>query len=80
MQIGSQLKQKHQLIKQQKQQKRQAQQMNISSPKIKKFTISSSKSNVSGSNNGFANTLVLSLIVSFVFGALVMVAYMIIRK
>ena len=69
LQIANQIKQKNKIIRQKKEQKRQ---MNKS--KVKTLTSSSSQS------KGFANTLVLSLIASFVVGALFMVVYTIIGK
>ena len=68
IQIANQIKQKNEIIKQRKEQKRQ-----MNKPKVKTLTSSSQ-------SKGFANTLVLSLIASFVVGALFMVVYMIIGK
>lgn len=67
------IKEKNMAIKQQKEQQR-----NLEKPKVKTLT----KSNDSGNSpsSGFANTLILSLIVSFVSGALFMVIYMLIRR
>ena len=68
IQIANQIKRKNEIIKQRKEQKRQ-----LNKPKVKTLTSSSQ-------SKGFANTLVLSLIASFVVGALFMVVYMIIGK
>ena len=68
IQIANQIKQKNKIIKQKKEQKRQ-----MNKPKVKTLTSSAQ-------SKGFANTLVLSLIASFVVGALFMVVYMIIGK
>lgn len=74
IQIANQIKRKNEIIKQRKEQKRQ-----LNKPKVKTLT-SSSQSKGSPSSKGFANTFVLSLIASFVVGALFMVVYMIIGK
>lgn len=66
--IYNQIKQKNQIIKQQKEQKRQ-----MNKPKVKTLTAPSQGGNVS---KGFTNVITLSLIVSFVSGALFMVMYM----
>lgn len=64
----SQIKQKNQIIKQQK-----AQQKQMNKPKVKTLTPSSQGGTGS---KGFTNVVLLSLIVSFVAGALFMVMYM----
>lgn len=68
IQIANQIKQKNKIIKQKKEQKRQ-----MNKPKVKTLTSSAQ-------SKGFANNLVLSLIASFVAGALFMVVYMIIGR
>lgn len=73
IQIHSQIKQKNQMIKQQKEQQRQ-----INKPKVKTLTQSSLNNSGSGSK-GYTNVITLSLIVSFVCGALFMVVYMLIK-
>lgn len=65
------LKQKNQMIKQQKEQTRQ-----MNKPKVK--TLSTYSSN-SSQNKGFTNALILFLIASFVAGALFMIIYMVVR-
>ncbi len=70
---ANQIRQKNQMIKQQKVQK---QQLN----KLKVRTLIQSSSNISSTGNkGFANVIALSLIVSFICGALFMVIYMVIK-
>ena len=73
IQVHNQIKEKNQAIKQQKEQQRQ-----INKPKVKTLT---QASNNSGSSNskGFTNVIILSLIVSFVCGALFMIVYMFIE-
>ena len=73
VQVYQQIKAKNQIIKQQKAQQRQ-----MEKPKTKVLTQPSSNSQ--NSNKGFANAIMLSLIVSFVCGALFMVVYMIIGR
>lgn len=73
IQVHQQIKQKNQIIKQQKAQKKQ-----MNKPKVKTLTQSSSNSSSTG-NKGFTNIVTLSLIVSFVCGALFMIAYMLIK-
>ena len=73
IQVHHQIKQKNQIIKQQKAQKKQ-----LNKPKVKTLTQSSSNGSSTGSK-GFANIITLSLIVSFVCGALFMVVYMLIK-
>lgn len=73
IQVHQQIKQKNQMIKQQKAQKKQ-----INKPKVKTLTQSSSNSSSTG-NKGFTNVVTLSLIVSFVCGALFMIVYMLIK-
>lgn len=73
IQIHQQIKQKNQIIKQQKVQKQQ-----LNKPKVKTLTQSSSNSSSTGSK-GFTNVITLSLIVSFVCGALFMIVYMLIK-
>lgn len=74
IQVYQQIKEKNQLIKQHQSQM-------INNDNLKKLTLTQPSSNGSESNdsNGFVTTVILSLIVSFVTGALFMVAYMIIR-
>lgn len=50
----------------------------IDKPKVMKKTNNNSKNNTSSS--GFANIITLSLIVSFVCGALLMIVYMLINR
>ena len=71
IEIAKQIKQKNQMIKQQKKQTRQ-----MNKPKVR--TLSAHLSN-SSQNKGFTNVLILSLIASFVAGALFMIIYMIVR-
>lgn len=73
VQVYQQIKAKNQIIKQQK-----AHQSQIEKPKTKVLTQPSSNSQ--NGNKGFANAIMLSLIVSFVCGALFMVVYMIIGR
>lgn len=73
IQVHQQIKQKNQMIKQQKAQKKQ-----MNKPKVKTLTQSSSNSSSTG-NKGFTNVVTLSLIVSFVCGALFMIVYMLIK-
>lgn len=73
IQIHQQIKQKNQMIKQQKAQKQQ-----LNKPKVKTLTQSSSNSGSTGSK-GFTNVITLSLIVSFVCGALFIIVYMLIK-
>lgn len=73
IQVHQQIKQKNQIIKQQKLQKKQ-----MNKPKVKTLTQSSSNGSSTGSK-GFANVITLSLIVSFVSGALCMIVYMLIK-
>lgn len=72
IQVHNQIKEKNQAIKQQKEQKRQ-----MNKPKVKNLTQNPNGS--STGNKGFANVITLSLIVSFVCGALFMVVYMLIK-
>lgn len=74
VQVYQQIKEKNQIIKQQK-----AQQKQMEKPKTKILTQPSNGSGQNG-NKGFANAIMLSLIVSFVCGALFMVVYMIIGR
>lgn len=73
MQVSQQIRQKNQMIKQQKAQKQQ-----LNKPKVKTLTQYSSNSSSTGSK-GFTNIITLSLIVSFVCGALFMIVYMFIK-
>lgn len=73
IQVHQQIKQKNQIIKQQKAQKKQ-----MNKPKVKTLTQSTSNSSSTGSK-GFTNVVTLSLIVSFVCGALFMIVYMLIK-
>lgn len=75
VQVYQQIKEKNQIIKQQK-----AQQKQIEKPKTKILTKPSSNGSGQNGNKGFANAIMLSLIVSFVCGALFMVVYMIIGR
>ncbi len=70
--IYSKIKQKNQMIKQQK-----AQQKQMNKSKVKTLTPSSQGGNGS---KGYTNVVLLSLIVSFVAGALFMVMYMTLNK
>lgn len=69
--VHQQIKQKNQMIKQQKAQKKQA-----NKPKVRTLTASTFQN----SSKGYVNIVVLSLVVSFVAGALFMIVYMIIRR
>ena len=73
IQVHNQIKEKNQIIKKQKEQKRQ-----LNKPKVK--TLTQNLSNNSTSSKGFANIVTLFLIVSFVCGALFMVFYMFIKR
>lgn len=73
IQVSKQIRQKNQMIKQQKAQKQE-----LNRSKVKTLTQSSSNSSSTG-NKGFANVIALSLIVSFVCGALFMIIYMFIK-
>lgn len=75
IQVHQQIKEKNQAIKQQKAQKQQ-----LNKPKVKTLSAPSSQGNGSSSNKGYTNIILLSLIVSFVCGALFMVVYMIIGR
>lgn len=75
IQIHQQIKEKNQVIKQQKAQKQQ-----LNKPKVKTLSAPSSQGNGSSGNKGYTNIILLSLIVSFVCGALFMVVYMIIGR
>ena len=70
--IYSQIKQKNQMIKQQKEQQKQ-----MNKPNVKTLTPPSQGGN---GTKGFTNVITLSLIVSFVAGALFMVMYMLLNK
>lgn len=70
--VYSQIKQKNQMIKQQK-----AQQKQMNKPRVKTLTPPSQSGN---GIKGFTNIITLSLIVSFVAGALFMVMYMLLNK
>lgn len=74
IQVHQQIKQKNQTIKQQKAQKQQ-----LNKPKVKTLSAPSSQRNGSSGNKGYINIILLSLIVSFVCGALFMVVYMLIK-
>lgn len=74
IQVHQQIKQKNQAIKQQKAQKQQ-----LNKPKVKTLSAPSSQGNRSSGNKGYTNIILLSLIVSFVCGALFMVVYMLIK-
>ena len=74
IQVHQQIKQKNQAIKQQKAQKQQ-----LNKPKVKTLSAPSSQGNGSSGNKGYTNIILLSLIVSFVCGALFMVVYMLIK-
>lgn len=72
IQVHQQIKQKNEMIKQQKAQQQ------LNKPKVKTLTQSSNGN--SSSSKGFINVITLSLIVSFVCGALFMVIYMLIGR
>ena len=72
IQVHNQIKQKNQAIKQQKEQQRQ-----MNKPKVK--TLTQNPNGSSTGSKGFANVITLSLIVSFVCGALFMVVYMLLK-
>ena len=72
IQVHNQIKQKNQAIKQQKEQQRQ-----MNKPKVK--TLTKNPNGSSTGSKGFANVITLSLIVSFVCGALFMVVYMLLK-
>ena len=74
IQVHQQIKQKNQAIKQQKAQKPQ-----LNKPKVKTLSAPSSQGNGSSGSKGYTNVITLSLIVSFVCGALFMVVYMLIK-
>ena len=77
IEIGVQIQQKNQIIKQQKeQQKEQQKQKNKQKVRI----LTQSSPNGTGTNsNGYVNVVILSLIVIFVCGALFMIVYMLWR-
>lgn len=77
IQIAHQIKQKNQIIKQQKRQQSKNRQMS-STPKVKTLSLPNAGSPSSG-NKGFTNVLILSLIIALVASALFMVIYMIIQ-
>ena len=72
IQVHNQIKEKNQAVKQQKEQQRQ-----MNKPKVK--TLTQNPNGSSTGSKGFANIITLSLIVSFVCGALFMVVYMLIK-
>lgn len=72
IQVDNQIKEKNQAIKQQKKQQRQ-----MNKPKVK--TLTQNPNGSSTGSKGFANIITLSLIVSFVCGALFMVIYMLVK-
>ena len=72
IQVHNQIKKKNQAIKQQKEQQRQ-----MNKPKVK--TLTQNPNGSSTGSKGFANVITLSLIVSFVCGALFMVIYMLLK-
>lgn len=74
IQVSQQIKQKNNMIKQQKAQKQQ-----LNKPRVKTLTKSSPNSSSTGSK-GFTNVITLSLIVSFVCGALFIIVYMLIKR
>ena len=74
IQVHNQIKVKNQAIK-----KYKAQQRQMNKPKVKTLTQSSPNNGVASSSKGFTNTITLSLIVSFVCGALFMAMYMLIK-
>ena len=67
-----QIKRKNQIIKQQKLQKQQ-----LNKPKV--LTLTKNSNSGTSNSKGFTNIITLSLIVSFVCGALFMIVYMLIR-
>ena len=72
IQIHNQIKEKNQVVKQQKEHQRQ-----MNKPKVK--TLTQSPNGNSTGSKGFVNVITLSLIVSFVCGALFMVLYMLLK-
>ena len=74
IQVSQQIKQKNNMIKQQKAQKQQ-----LNKPRVRTLTKSSLNSSSTGSK-GFTNVITLSLIVSFVCGALFIIVYMLIKR
>jgi hypothetical protein len=72
IQVHNQIKQKNQAIKRHKNKQKQ-----MNKPKVKTLTRKPNGSPTA--NKGFADVIILSLIVSFVCGALFMVVYMLIR-
>ena len=78
IEIGVQIQQKNQIIKQQKeQQKEQQKQKNKQKVRI----LTQSSPNGTGTNsNGYVNVVILSLIVIFVCGALFMIVYMLLWR
>lgn len=73
--VAQQIREKNMTIKKQKEQKRKMNKL-----KVKTLTTSSPQSSNSNGSKGFANTIILSLIVSFVAGALFTVVYMLIGR
>ena len=74
IQVSQQIKQKNNMIKQQKAQKQQ-----LNKPRVRTLTKSSLNSSSTGSK-GFTNVITLSLIVSFVCGALFIIVYILIKR
>ena len=52
----------------------------MNKPKVKTLSAPSSQGNGTSGNKGYTNVITLSLIVSFVCGALFMIVYMLIRR
>lgn len=75
VQVYQQIKEKNKMIKQQK-----SKQKEKKNSKVKILTPASPNNTGSNSNKGFTNVVILSLIVSFVCGALFAIVYMIIRR
>ncbi len=74
IQIHNQIKEKNQIIKQQNEQQRQ-----MTKPKEKILINSSPNNSGLSRSKGFANIIALSLIMSFVCGALFMIVYILIK-
>ncbi len=74
IEIAQQIKQKNQIIKQQKEQQRQKDKQKV------KILTPSSSNGTGTSSRGYVNVVVLSLVVSFVCGALFMIVYMLLER
>ena len=74
IQVHNQIKEKNAVIKNQKAEQRQ-----MNKPKVKTLTKPTTNGNNSSSKSGYANTILLALILSFFTGAFVMMVYMLLK-